>query len=161
MRAKKRQIQGQTSCPVRGAGFTLVEVMLVMVISGLLAAIALAAYQTQLIKGRRVDAVNALSDVLHAQERWRSNRNSYAAALSDLQLAPNSPAKLYSLSLSGLGNPASFSTGFIARAIPMSGGIQSRDIECAELSLSLQGGNVSYSAKNSKSADSSRQCWPQ
>ena len=76
MRAKKRPIQGQTSCPVRGAGFTLVEVMLVMVISGLLAAIALPAYQTQLIKGRRVDAVNALSDVLHAQERWRSNRNS-------------------------------------------------------------------------------------
>lgn len=135
--------------------------MLVMLISGLLAAIALPAYQNQLIKGRRVDAINALSAVLQAQERWRSNRSSYAAALSDLQLAPNSPAQLYSLSLSGLGNPASFSTGFIVRAIPLSGSVQSRDSECAELSLSLQGGSISYSAKNSKSADSSRQCWPQ
>jgi len=135
--------------------------MLVMLISGLLAAIALPAYQNQLIKGRRVDAINALSAVLQAQERWRSNRSSYAAALSDLQLAPNSPAKLYSLSLSGLGDPASFSTGFIVRAVPLSGSVQSRDSECAELSLSLQGGNISYSARNSKSADSSRQCWPQ
>ena len=51
--------------------------MLVMLISGLLAAIALPAYQNQLIKGRRVDAINALSAVLQAQERWRSNRSSY------------------------------------------------------------------------------------
>ena len=161
MRANRRPTRGHSTWPFADTGFTLIEVMLVMLISGLLAAIALPAYQNQLIKGRRVDAINALSAVLQAQERWRSNRSSYAAALSDLQLGSNSPAQLYSLSLSGLGNPASFSTGFIVRAIPLSGSVQSRDSECAELSLSLQGGSISYSAKNSKSADSSRQCWPQ
>jgi len=161
MRANRHPPRGHSIDLFADTGFTLIEVMLVMLISGLLAAIALPAYQNQLIKGRRVDAINALSAVLQAQERWRSNRSSYAAALSDLQLAPNSPAQLYSLSLSGLGNPASFNNGFIVRAIPLSGSVQSRDSECAELSLSLQGGNISYSARNSKSADSSRQCWPQ
>src|SRR6218665_3655841 len=71
--------------PVRG--FTLVEIMIALILLGILTAIALPAYQSHVAKGRRAEAINALSAVLQAQERWRSNRSSYASTLSDLGYA--------------------------------------------------------------------------
>ena len=144
-------------------GFTLIELMVVVVIVGILAAIALPAYQQQVAKGRRADAVTALSGILQAQERRRSNNGTYTSNLSDLNLSNRSAASHYGLSIDGLGTgeTRSLAAGFIAYARPVSTGLQATDTNCAEMSISVQRGNVIYAALDSASADSTRKCWPQ
>jgi len=135
--------------------------MIALILLGILTAIALPAYQSHVAKGRRAEAINALSAVLQAQERWRSNRSSYASTLSDLGYADTtSPGQYYSLSLVGVGDPAGFTSGFEARAVPVASSAQGRDSDCADMSVRVQGGNVIYAARNAQAADSTQQCWP-
>jgi len=134
----------------------LIELMVVLVIVGVLAAVALPAYQRQVAKGRRADALTALASVLQAQERLRSNANSYTSNLATLNV--RTPIH-YTISLAGIGDPASLAAGFIARAIPIATGLQASDADCADMSIQVQRGNVSYLAKNSAGADSKTICW--
>jgi type IV pilus assembly protein PilE len=70
---------------VRGReGVTLIEVMIVVVIVGLLAAIAIPAYNNYVTKSRRSDAFTALETVRAAQEMYRAERGFYAGALGSL-----------------------------------------------------------------------------
>ncbi|WP_318013405.1 type IV pilin protein [Paucibacter sp. Y2R2-4] len=144
-------------------GFTLIELVLVGVIVGILALIALPAYQKQMAKGRRADAITALSAIVQAQERWRSNRGNYASSLGDegLKLGTQSAGKHYELSLVGIRQPPSFAFGYIAKAVPDSNSVQARDSQCAEMSIRVDGGNIQYEAKDSNAADAKAQCWPQ
>jgi type IV pilus assembly protein PilE len=59
-------------------GFTLIELMIVVVIVGILATIALPAYQDYVRKSRRADALTKLLDTQMQQEKWRANNIQYA-----------------------------------------------------------------------------------
>ncbi|MEJ6004146.1 type IV pilin protein [Paucibacter sp. AS339] len=144
-------------------GFTLIELAVVGLIVAILALVALPTYQRQMAKGRRADAIAALSAVMQAQERWRSNRGSYAASLGDdgLKLGTQSGGRHYELSLAGIRQPSSFAFGYIAKATPATQSAQSRDSQCAEMSVKVDGGNVLYQAQDSSATDTSSQCWPQ
>lgn len=63
-------------------GFTLIEIMIVVVIVAILAAIALPSFMSQIRAGRRAEAVSTLSQILQAQERWRANCPCYAGSLT-------------------------------------------------------------------------------
>ena len=64
--------------PARSRGFTLIEVMMTVVIIGILAAIAYPAYQDQVRKGRRADAMAQLLTLAQAYERFYTSNNTYA-----------------------------------------------------------------------------------
>jgi len=63
----------------RHAGFTLIELMIVVAVIGILAAIAYPSYQESILKGRRAEGRTALMELLQQQERFMTQRNCYLA----------------------------------------------------------------------------------
>ena len=59
------------------AGFTLIELMIVVAIIGLLAAVAYPAYTDSVRKGNRAEARAALMNLLQQQERYLTQMNTY------------------------------------------------------------------------------------
>ena len=67
----------------RKEGWTLLEVMVVVVIVGILATIAIPAYNDYVTRSRRSDAFTALETVRAAQEMYRAEKGFYAADFED------------------------------------------------------------------------------
>ena len=65
-------------------GFTLVELMVVIVIVAVLAAIAIPGYTSQIRKSRRTEARNALLDAAAREERFYATNNYYTVTGTDL-----------------------------------------------------------------------------
>jgi type IV pilus assembly protein PilE len=73
---------------IRGkAGVTLIEVMVVVAIVGMLAAIAIPAYNNYVTRSRRSDAFTALETVRAAQEMYRAEKGFYASSFAGNVLA--------------------------------------------------------------------------
>ena len=62
---------------LRNKGFTLIELMIVVVIVGILAAVALPAYTSYMAKGKRADARATLLEGAQFMERLYSARSTY------------------------------------------------------------------------------------
>lgn len=58
-------------------GFTLIELMIVVAVIGILAAIAYPAYTDAVRKGKRAQARTALLEVVQQQERYMTQSNTY------------------------------------------------------------------------------------
>lgn len=76
-------------------GFTMIELMIVLVVVAILAAIAYPAFTSQIQQGRRADAQQELVDMALRQEKWRANHTQYGE-LSDIgEPCPGSDACQY------------------------------------------------------------------
>lgn len=88
-------------------GFTLMELMIVVAIIGIIAAIAIPSYQSQIQKTRRTDAQGALTGLANAMERYFTTQNTYdgaavgAGGIFPDQAPLDSGTKFYDLSISG------------------------------------------------------------
>ena len=75
-----RITSGRTS---RHRGFTLIEMLTVLAITLVLLAIAYPGYATYVVKARRVEAQAALLELMHKQERYFTQHNTYVAFSAD------------------------------------------------------------------------------
>jgi type IV pilus assembly protein PilE len=77
-------------------GFTLVELVVVVAMVGILAAIAIPNYQDSVRKSRRKDAEGALVGFANAMERYFTEHNSYKSAATGGADTGFPPVTLYS-----------------------------------------------------------------
>src|SRR5258706_10118397 len=72
---------------LRNMGFTLTEMLIAVVVIVILASVALPSYQNQIRKSRRSDAVQAITSVQLAEEKFRATSVAYASSLTTLGFA--------------------------------------------------------------------------
>lgn len=146
-----------------GTGFSLIEMMIAIAIVGIITAVALPAYKESIRKSRRADAFAALATVQQAQERWRSNHETYAdntalttAAPTGLGLSGTSPSGHYTISV-GTGASA---TSYVLEAHAATTSSQAQDGDCAKLAVRMEGGNITYGS-GSATIDwtDPKRCW--
>ena len=117
-------------------GVTLIELMVVVVIIGILVAIAYPGYQSQLQKTRRADGKTALLNAAQRLERCYTRYNTYAHADCDvaglLVGGVPSPDTWYLVT-----DTAPAANSFALVATPQ--GAQAADTQCANLTLDHRG----------------------
>lgn len=118
----------------RQRGFTLIEMMIVVAVIGILAAVAYPSYLDQVRKGRRAEAQAALLNIGAKQQQNLLDVRSYRSTLDDLNVAlPATVQQTYTVTLVvGTGTVPSFT----ATAAPL--GAQASDT-CGSLSLTEKG----------------------
>lgn len=66
----------------RARGFTLIEVMIVVLIIGVLSSIAIPQYSEYVLKGRLTEAMSLLSDLQVRQEQYYQDNRTYANGMT-------------------------------------------------------------------------------
>ena len=144
---------------IRPRGFTLVELLIVVAIIGILAAIVYPSYQDSVRKSRRADAKAVMAEAAQFMERFYtenfcySNRRTAAGCAGAavalpvaLQASPKEGTlKFYNITLTGLG-----ATTFTLNAAPA--GVQSSDV-CGTLTLTNTG------LRGVTGSESVTECW--
>jgi len=145
--------------PVRAArgqapGFTLIELMIVVAVVAILAAIAYPSYQDHVIKTRRSAAAVCMLEVAQFMERYYTTHLRY---VDDAGVAPAIPETQCRRDLSAhytfVLAPGTTASTYSVQAVPK--GVQAtRDTRCATLAINQQGAKG-----RSGTAATVNECW--
>lgn len=134
-------------------GFTLIEVMIVVIIVAVLMMVALPAYQESMKKSRRAEGMRALMELASRQERFYAQNSRYTTDIATADglnfLETTSENGHYDLT-AGACDDGAIDTCYKLTATPR--GVQARDTACGALSVDSRGVR-----KASGPADN--QCW--
>lgn len=129
------------------AGFTLIELMVVIVIGSILLAVAIPSYQSQIRKSRRTDAKTAVLDLAGREERFFStNGSAYTNAPGNLGYVgfgvanPVGSGYYYLTVCSPACAPSvAAAPSYSVKATPVPGSTQVNDLECTSFSVDSTG----------------------
>jgi type IV pilus assembly protein PilE len=131
----------------RQSGFTLIELMIVVAVVGILAAIAYPSYIDYVRKSKRSDAMAGLLRVQLEQEKYRASSLAYASGLTALGYGADqvqTPEGVYLMEVT-----AASVAGFVVEAVPQDD--QTNDT-CGTFAIGVDG---PYTA----GSYASRECW--
>jgi len=135
-------------------GVTMFELLVVLVLVGVVAALALPAYRRQMIRVHRTEAITALLDLQIAEERFFLRHHSYT---TNITAAPPEGLGLSATTLSGRywlsAAVADDGQSFIATATPTRTGGQDTDLECLAFSIDARG------RRAVSGTSGARHCW--
>ena len=131
-------------------GFTLLELMITVAIIAVLASIAYATYQNNVVESRRKAAAACLLEAAQFMERRYTTVLSYAGATLPGLTCQTDLARFYTIAISGTPTATLYSL----TATPVSGSQQAnRDTKCATLGINQSG------TKSETGTGSVADCW--
>ncbi len=106
-------------------GFTLLELMITIAVTGILASVAYPSYQQHMRKAHRTAAQAHLMDITQRQQQFFVDSRSYASSVDDLSIqTPREVLDFYTISITPLAGPP---PSFRVTATPKPSTIQTID----------------------------------
>lgn len=121
----------------RNNGFTLLELLIVVALIGILAAVGYPSYQSSMLKGHRAEAQADMLEAAGFIERIYTENGNYTAAVLPFSVSPRTGTTSYALTL------ANNATSFTITATPS--GAQSND-PCGTLTVDSTGAQTAAMA---------------
>jgi type IV pilus assembly protein PilE len=139
-------------------GFSLIELMIVVVIVAILTTIAYPSYRDYITRGRRSDGQSALLDLASRMERYYSQQNTYqtatiGAGATAVRSSNTSPEGWYTLSIT-----AQTASTFTLRATPLNAQATD-DLRCQSLTLNNLGVKGITAGPAGAPTGTVAQCW--
>lgn len=98
-------------------GFTLIELITVIIIVGILASVSYPIYNRAVEKSRTTEALTTLRAILDAQIRQEHEISAYAGSIPELDVNIEDPSKFYNFELNSAAVPPRDDDQVVARAI--------------------------------------------
>lgn len=118
----------------KSRGFTLLELMIVVVVVAILASIAISSYTEQVRRGKRAEAKQAISDFQLREEKYRADNPKYGTC-DEVTSSCANLNKLYKYYTISVDDASLTGTYYKITAARKSGGDLANDPKCGDFTL--------------------------